>query len=340
MNHNRVWVEDAAARGSVHFHFTVVIGHLSFMLKLILSRLLQGVLVLLIISFLIFALLTRAGGDALSRFENTRSSDETVEKIRHIHGLDRPLMERYRNWLGEAARGDLGHSLVLQAPVWSLIRLPLLRTVILATVALLIAWAVSLTLGIAAARRPGSLIDRFCSVIILLAASTPGLVLALLALALIYSTPLVNVIGPATNAEVGVLSIRVIPPAIIMSVPLLAIFLAQTRVAIKQALDEEFVRVARARGAPEWMVLLRHALRPAAGPLFTVLGLSLGGVMSGSVIVERVMGWPGLGQLTVSAVETRDIPLLLGVTLVAASAVMAGNLAADILQRLNNPRLR
>jgi peptide/nickel transport system permease protein len=310
------------------------------MLKLILFRLLQGVMVLLIISFLIFALLTRAGGDAASMLENTRSSNETIERIRRIHGLDRPLMERYLNWLAEVARGDLGHSLVLQAPVWSLIRIPLLRTGVSATVALLIAWGFSLTLGISAARRPGSLIDRLCSVIILLASSTPRLVLALLALAFIYSTPLMSVVGPATNADAGVWSFRVIPPAIILSVPLLAIFLAQTRVAVREALDEEFVRVARARGAPEWMILLRHALRPAAGPLITVLGLSLGSVMSGSMVVEVVLGWPGLGQLTVSAVQTRDIPLLLGVTLAAAASVMTGNLAADILQRLNNPQLR
>jgi peptide/nickel transport system permease protein len=310
------------------------------MIKLILSRLLQSVLVLLIISFLIFALLTRAGGDAVSMLDNPARSEETAENIRRIQGLDRPLMERYRNWLAEAARGNLGHSLVLDAPVWSLIRLPLLRTGVLAAVALLIAWATSLTLGIAAAWRPGSPIDRLCSVIVLLASSTPQLVLALLALALISSTPLINVVGPTMNSGAGVWSFRVIPPAIILSVPLLALFLEQTRVAVRETLDEEFVRVARARGAPEWMVLLRHALRPAAGPLITIFGLSLGGVMSGSVVVETVMGWPGLGQLTVSALETRDIPLLLGVTLAAAAAVLAGNLAADILQRLNNPRLR
>jgi peptide/nickel transport system permease protein len=310
------------------------------MLKLIFSRLLQGVLVLLVISFLIFALLARAGGDAVSRLDNPRGSEETKENIRRIHGLDRPLMERYRNWVAGAARGDLGNSLVLHAPVWSLIRLPLLRTIVLATVALAIAWAISLTLGIAASRRAGSLIDRLCSVIILLTASTPRLALALLALALISSTPLVNVIGATTNSAIDVWSFRVIPPAIILSVPLIALFLAQTRVAIREALDEDFVCVARARGAPEWMILLRHALRPAAGPLITIFGLSLGGVMSGSVIVETVMGWPGLGQLTVSAVVTRDIPLLLGSTLATATAVMMGNLAADILQRLNNPRLR
>jgi len=310
------------------------------MLKLILSRLLQGVLVLLIISFLIFALLARAGGDAVSMLDNTRASEETTKAIRRLEGLDRPLMERYRNWVADVARGDLGDSLILHAPVWSLIRLPLLRTGVLAMSALLIAWLISFTLGIAAARRAGSVVDRFCSVTILLASSTPRVVLALLALAFISPTPLLNIIGPTTNSATEIWSFRVIPPAIILSVPIVALFLGQTRVAIREALDEEFVRAARARGAPEWVVLLRHALRPALGPLITIFGFSLGGLMSGSVIVETVMGWPGLGQLTVSAVETRDIPLLLGATVVAAAAVMVGNLAADILQRLNNTRLR
>jgi len=310
------------------------------MLKLILSRLLQGVFVLLIISFLIFALLARAGGDAVSMLDYTRASEETTKAIRRLEGLDRPLMERYGNWVADAARGNLGDSLILHAPVWSLIRRPLLRTGVLAMSALFIAWSIALTLGIAAARRAGSVVDRFCSVIILLASSAPRVVLALLALAFISSTPLLNVIGPTTSSATEVLSFRVIPPAIILSFQLVALFLAQTRVAIREALDEEFVRAARARGAPEWMVLLRHALRPALGPLIAIFGFSLGGLMSGSVIVETVMGWPGLGQLTVSAVETRDIPLLLGATSVAAAAVMAGNLAADILQRLNNPRLR
>lgn len=310
------------------------------MLKLIFSRLLQGIFVLLIISFMIFALLTRAGGDAVSMFHNPRGSVETTEAIRRIYGLDRPLTERYWNWVAHAARGNLGNSIILHTPVLSLIWLPLLRTGVLAACALSIAWAISLTLGIAAARHAGSRIDRLCSAVILLAASTPRVVLALLALALISSTPLLSVIGPTTNSATEVWSLRVIPSAIILSFPLVALFLAQTRVAIRGALDEEFVRAARARGAPEWVVLLRHALRPALGPLIAIFGFSLGGVMSGSVIVETVMGWPGLGQLTVSAVDTRDIPLLLGATMVAVAAVMAGNLAADILQRLNNPQLR
>jgi len=313
------------------------------MLKLILSRLLQCVFALLIISFLVFALLARVGGDAVSSLDTLHSSEETRETLRRLDGLDRPLMERYWNWVARAARGDLGHSIILHVPVWSVIRRRLLRTGVLAAVALLIAWSVSLSLGIAAARRAGSwpnILDRLCSLIILLAASTPRLVLALLALALLASTPLFSVFGPATESSAGVLSLRVIPPAIILAVPLVALFLSQTRATISEALNEEYVYAARARGAPEWIVLLRHALRPASGSLITTFGFSLGEVMSGSVVVEAVMGWPGLGQLGVEAVGTRDIPLLLGVTLVASAAVMAGSLVADVLQRLNNPLLR
>src|SRR5215813_8459394 len=143
------------------------------MLKLILSRLLQGVVVLLIISFLIFALVAAAGGDAVNLLDNAQGSEETRLAIRRIYGLDRPLMERYRNWVADAARGNLGDSLILHAPVLSLIRLPLLRTGVLATSALLISWLISLSLGVAAARRAGSRIDRFCSVVVLLASSTP-----------------------------------------------------------------------------------------------------------------------------------------------------------------------
>jgi peptide/nickel transport system permease protein len=129
-------------------------------------------------------------------------------------------------------------------------------------------------------------------------------------------------------------------PALVLSVPLLALFLAQTRECVTMALAQDHVQVARAKGLPEHSVLLRHVLRPALNPLISIFGFSLGGILSGSVIVEQVLDWPGLGQLSVVAVQSRDVPLLLGVVSVAATAVLLSNLLADLLLRWNDPRLR
>jgi peptide/nickel transport system permease protein len=311
------------------------------LLKLIVNRVLQGILVLLIISALVFALLAKTGGDALSALSaDPLVSEETVKSLRHIYELDQPLHVRYVRWLGGVARGELGQSFFYRAPVGSLLWPRLRATLQLTTLALTIAWAVALILGALAARRKGSWLDRCCELLILLATSTPRIVLALVALAIAARTSLFSIGADAGGAgSVGALS-RVLLPALVLSVPLIALFLAQVREGLGEALREEFVQVARAKGLPEKAVILRHALRAALNPLITIFGYSLGGVMSGSVIVETVLGWPGLGQLSVVAVRSRDVPLLMGVVLVTATAVLVGNLIADILLRLNDPRLR
>lgn len=311
------------------------------MFKLIISRLLQGLVVLFIVSVLIFALLAITGVDALSGIENDQQvSEETIRELRRIYGLDQPLPVRYVRWVNGVMRGELGHSFHLKAPVGRAIWPRLLNTAALATAALMIAWAVSLTLGILAARRPGTWVDLLCSVIVTLAASTPRLVLSLVTLALIAQTPLFGTGGPVDELSTRDWLLRLLPPALVLCVPLLALFLAQTRARVGEMLDQEFVRAARAKGLPERIVLFRHVLRPSLNPLITIFGYSLGGVMSGSVIVEKVFDWRGLGYLSVEAVLKRDMPLLMGVVLVTATAVLAGNLLADILQRLNDPRMK
>jgi peptide/nickel transport system permease protein len=189
-----------------------------------------------------------------------------------------------------------------------------------------------------AARRPRSWIDKLSGVIIMLAASTPRIVIALVALALAASTSLFSTGTGAQNAARSFLNILL--PAFVLSVPLIALFLAQVRDGLGAALREEFVQVARAKGLSEKVVTLRHALRAALNPLITIFGYSLGNLVGGSVIVETVLGWPGIGQLSVIAVRSRDVPLLMGVVLVTATAVLVGNLIADILLRFNDPRLR
>lgn len=310
------------------------------MLRIILNRLLQGILVILIVSALTFALLAAAGGDALASLRNDPLvSEETIKALAHTYELDQPLPVRYGRWLGQILRGEMGYSFYFHTPVWSIVRPRFLNTLALSAVALLIAVAVSILLGSLAARRQKGWADKLSSAVVLLTASSPRIVLALVALALVARSSFFAVnAGP--NASSGFSLIRIFIPAIILSVPLISIFLAQVREGLSLSLREDFVQVARAKGLSERVVILRHALRGALNPLITILGFSLGGLMSGSVIVETVLGWPGLGQLSVVAVQARDVPLLMGVVLITAIAVLIGNLLADILLCLNDPRLR
>lgn len=311
------------------------------MLKLITSRILQGVVVLLVVSALTFGLLAAAGGDALSALSSEpHVSQDAVRELRRVYGLDQPLALRYARWLGEFARGRMGYSFNYRAPVSAVLLPRLLRTLLLASVALLLAWAVALALGVQAARHPRGWWDRASGALVLVSASTPRIVLALVALAVAARTNLFP-IGGAGEASSSSLSLaRVLPPAVVLAAPLVALFLAQTREALRAALAADFVTVARAKGLPERAVVLRHAMRAALNPLITIFGYSLGSLIGGSVVVETVLGWQGLGALSVAAVQNRDAPLLMGVVMVTATAVLLGNLCADILLRMNDPRLR
>jgi peptide/nickel transport system permease protein len=310
-------------------------------LKLILSRLAQSLLSLIAVTALTFVLLAGAGGDAVSSFgDEGRLSDASRQQMRQVYGLDRPLVERYWGWVSRAAVGDLGRSFFYNAPVASLVLPRLVRTAALGMVALFIAWMISLILGVLAAMRPQGILDRLCELLITLAASTPRIVIALVLLALASGSALLR-LGSSSTEAIGLGSlVEILLPALALATPLVALFLAQVREAVGSALAQDFVRAARSRGLSETSVVLKHALRPALNPLLTIFGYSLGSVMSGSVIVETVLNWPGIGWLSVIAVRSRDVPLLMGIVLASAAAVFAANLIADLLLCLNDPRLR
>jgi peptide/nickel transport system permease protein len=304
------------------------------MLKLCAHRLGQGLVVLLVVSALTFWLLSAAGGDAVTTLqEDPQVSAATLENLRRVYGLDKPWPVRYANWLGGVARGRLGESFYFRAPVAQVLWPRVRHTALLAGVALALAAGFALALGALSAWRRSAWLERLCDALVLLGSSTPRLVLALAVLAWATRAGLFTV-----GAEPGWR--QVWWPALVLAAPLAAVFLAQVREGLQAALGEEFVRVARAKGLPERAVILRHALRAALNPLITIFGYSLGNLMSGSVIVEAALGWPGLGSLSVEAVRSRDVPLLLGVVLVAAALVLLGNFLADLLLRLNDPRLR
>lgn len=303
------------------------------MLKLIARKLVQGLMMIFIVSAVTFALLSLAGGDALTSLrDNPQISQATIENLRRVYGLDQPLAVRYFTWLNGAVVGELGESMYFRVPVRSLVASRFVSTLFLGIAALAIAVALAFVLGIAAARYRSKTLSRFVEFIVFFTASTPRIVLALVALAIVAQITAANI--DAASAAGFWLA------AVALAAPLISIFLAQFHDGLTRTMGEDFIQLARAKGLSEGVVIMRHAIRAALNPVLTVFGLSLGGVLGGSVIVESVLGRQGLGALMVSAVRGRDLPLVMGIVLVTSTAVWLGNTIAEVLQAVNDKRMR
>lgn len=302
------------------------------MLNFAIRKLLQGILLILVVTVLIFGLLSAAGGDALTALgDNPQVSAETIERLREIHGTDRPLAIRYSIWLKRAATGDLGESFIYRIPVSEIVVTRLVNTAVLGVLALALALLISIPTAYLIRKSRSRTLDGFADLIVSLVSSAPRIVLALLALLLLAS---LSEGAPPSSPLV------VFTAAIVMAFPLFAVLLAQAKGELARAGDLAFVHFARAKGLSERAVLVRHAAREAMNPVLTILGLSFGSLVSGSVVVEVVLGWPGIGSLMVAAVRGRDVSLVMGIVIVTSAVIWLGNSAAELLQLLNDPRLR
>jgi ABC-type dipeptide/oligopeptide/nickel transport system permease component len=303
------------------------------MIKLMLRKCLQGLMMILIVSAVTFALLGLAGGDALTQLrDNPQISAVTIERLRSVYGLDQPLPIRYFRWLSGAVSGDLGESTYFRVPVSGLVWQRSVSTFLLGTAAFAIALAFAVPLSLIGVRYKSRTITAFIDLSILVTASTPRIVLALVALA----------ISVRLNASaIDTSSVLLFwLAALALSAPLISAFLAQLYGELRRTMREDFIKLARAKGLSESAVILRHAIRPALNPVLTIAGLSLGGVLGGSVIVESVLGRQGLGTLMVTAVRVRDLPLVMGVVLFTSTAVWLGNALGEFLQAINDKRIR
>jgi ABC-type dipeptide/oligopeptide/nickel transport system permease component len=298
---------------------------------LLLRKCLQGLMMILIVSALTFALLGFAGGDALTQLrDNPQISGETIERLRSVYGLDQPLPIRYFRWLSGAVTGDLGESTYFRVPVSGLVWARSLNTFLLGTAAFAIALTLAVPLSLIGVRYKSTTIAAFIDLLILVTASTPRIVLALVALA----------ISVRVTASARSSALLFWLAALALSAPLISVFLAQLHGELQRTMREDFIKLARAKGLSESAVILRHAVRPALNPVLTIVGLSLGAVLGGSVIVESVLGRQGLGTLMVSAVRARDLPLVMGVVLFTSTAVWLGNALGELLQAVNDKRIR
>ncbi len=306
--------------------------------------------VLLGISFLTFLVMQLAPGDFLSLMElNPQVSQETIASMRARFGLDQPWTVQYLLWIKNIfLHLDFGESFSRHQPVFTVLGTALFNTFLLAACAAVLTWALAIPLGILAAVRQGTWVDRLSGAVAFVGISVPEVFLALLLLLLAAETGWFPTGGmrslnyeelSAGRKALDLLHHLFLPSLVLATVPL-AGRMRQMRASLLDVLRADYVTTARAKGLPERTVILKHAVRNAINPLITLFGYTLGTLLSGAFLVEVVMSWPGLGRITIDALVTRDLYLIMGSVMMASTLLILGNLVADILLAVTDPRIR
>ena len=282
---------------------------------------------------LVFLLVHLIPGDPVEVMLGETASGADKQELRRALGLDQPLARQYRVFLGKLAIGDLGDSIFEQSSVSSIIAQRLPATLELALSAVTMALMISLPLAFLAARRPGSLLDRFALLVSLLGLSLPNFWLGPL-LMMLFS---IQLGWTPVSGRGGLL--HVILPALTLGLGMAAILTRILRASLIQVAGAEFIQTARAKGLSERSVWFKHMLRNALLSVVTIMSLQFGALLAGSLITESIFSWPGIGRLTVQAIQTRDYPLVQGCVLVIAVAYVLVNFFTDILYKLVDPRV-
>ncbi|MDM0083596.1 ABC transporter permease [Variovorax sp. J31P179] len=303
------------------------------MLRFLFHRLLQAVPVLVGVSVAVFLMVHLIPGDPAELVAGQMATREDVENVRHALGLDRPLLEQYLHFAGRALTGDFGNSFRTGRPVSEEILARYGNTLLLGTVALLIAAVVGGLAGILAAVKRFSWIDNLALVFSILAISTPAFSLGLL---LILVFAVWNGMLPMSGFDSWQ---AIILPAITLSAASVAVICRIMRSSLVEVLDKQYVRTARAKGLREHLVIWRHGVRNALIPVVTIAGLQLGYLLGSAVVTETVFAWPGLGRLLVQSILARDFPVVQASVLVVAVTFIAVNIATDLLYAVLDPRI-
>lgn len=312
------------------------------MIAFIIRRLLATVPVLFTVALLVFLMLRLTPGDPAAIMAGENATAAQIAEIRSKLGLDQPLLVQFAIWLGKVLQGDLGESFFFKMPVATLIAQRIGPTIALATTTMTITVLVAVPLGVLAAWRHGSLLDRFVMGFSVLGFSVPVFVLGYI---LIYVFAIQLGWFPVQGykplaAGFGPFLSQLALPSCALAVIYIALVSRITRASLLEVLGEDHVRTARAKGLRESVVLLRHGLRNAAVPIVTVIGLGIALLIGGVVVTESVFNIPGLGRLTVDAVLGRDYPTIQGVILVFSFAYVLINLVIDIIYTFLDPRIR
>jgi peptide/nickel transport system permease protein len=315
------------------------------MARYLIRRLFQAIPVLLGITLISFLIVNSAPGDPALLYMD-RSSNPTKEdiaKVRHELGLDKPLPLRYVDWLGRAVKGDFGNSFLDKRPVMSKIGEAVPYSLTLAVASIALGYTLAILLGVIAAVRANTWVDHLISGISAFFVSVPSFWVALMAV-LVISLKL-NLLPTSGWSEYGDGSFfdvlkHLILPTIILASRDIAGLSRYVRSGLIEMLNADYVRTARAKGLGERIIVYKHALRNALIPVVTVIGLSLPYLVGGAVVTEKVFALPGMGRLAVDSVSARDYPTIIAINLILSVLVVLGNMVADVMYGMVDPRIR
>jgi peptide/nickel transport system permease protein len=319
------------------------------MIRYFARRILYSFFLLAGVSVLSFVLSDLAPGDFFESLRlDPRISVSTIDALRSEHGLGRPLPIRYFRWLASVLSGEWGFSLAYNSPAAPILRIRARNTLLLTGTATLFAWLIAIPFGIWGAARRGRGPDLFVRGTISTLLATPELVLALLLLMFAVRSGYLPAGGMVSLnfsemtplAKCRDLASHLILPSLCLTAGLLPLLLSHVWTAVAEVLESPSIRAARGYGVPVPRLLFRHALPAAANPLISLFGFSIGTLLSSSLLVEVIFGWPGLGQLFLEAILQRDFYLVIDAAMLATVFLIAGNLLADVLLYASDPRIR
>ena len=312
-------------------------------------RVIRAVLLMAGVSALCFLFTEMAPGSFFDEMRlNPQISPETISSLRSRYGMDQPLVVRYGRWVKSAAHADLGYSIAYNTAVAPLLWSRAKNTLLLASAAMLLTWLVSVPLGVWIAAKRGRVVDNMVGTASSLLISIPEVVMAVTLLALVVRWRVLPVGGMRSLDSEGLsqwgrvqdIAARMVLPTIILTLAETAIIVRHIRASVLEVLNAPFVQAARGFGIHRARVLFRHVLPVAASPAISLFGFSLAGLVSGSLLVEVICGWPGLGPLMLDATLSRDFYLVIGGIMLSALFMVGGNLIADIMLLACDPRIR
>lgn len=311
--------------------------------KYILKRFLQLIPVIFLVSLFSYFIIQAAPGDPVDNYVRPGMTTEQIEEIKAEYGLDGSVLEQYGRWLGHVLQGDFGTSIKLNKPVVSVIAERLPNTLILMGAALLMSLVVAIPLGLWAGLRKNKLADNVISFVSYLGISVPPFWLAMILIIFFALKLQLFPSGGMRTLNVyttGDFLWHLILPAFVLSLNNMAVFTRYIRSNTITQLEEDYVLTAVSKGTSKRKVLFRHVLKNCLLPIITLAGINIAGLVCGSFVVESIFSWPGIGRMAMDAVGNRDYPLIMGYTMFSGIILMLGNLLADILYAVADPRIR